>query len=92
VTAVAVGDNVVWASVPSGALVVAEADEDLYAMRLGNRGVYVGGPASWAGFKVEAAEFGTWTWQGFGTVKVVALSLTGNETGEELRALVSHTP
>lgn len=82
---IAVGDDVQWGLVPSGALVISDAVEGVYTMRLGILGLHVGGPASWVGWKDEPWSF--WTWSGFGLVKIVALGLTGEETADELRAL-----
>jgi hypothetical protein len=87
VTAPKVGDVVAWADVPDGALV--RDEQGWHAMRLRNRGVYVGQPGEeWLSANPWPDD-GRWWWDNgdLRTVTIVALGLTGNETAGGLRRL-----
>jgi hypothetical protein len=85
-----VGDVVAWADVPDGALV--RDQQGWYAMRLRDRGVYVGTPGNeepWLSANPWPDE-GRWWWghsDPHQRVPVVALGLTGQESADDLRQL-----
>jgi hypothetical protein len=82
-----VGDVVAWADVPDGALVKSHRQDGFYALRIQDRGCWVGVAGEpWWQWQWSDEKSWPWRWEREG-VTIVALHLTGQETAADLRRL-----
>jgi hypothetical protein len=77
-----VGDVVAWADVPDGALV--RTCDGWHAVNIGGAGTWVSNGRLWFAPLCHGWQ---WALNGRGSVTIVALGLTGQETADDLRRL-----
>jgi hypothetical protein len=85
---VKIGDKTTRHGVPDRALVRETSGDRCYAVRLGDKGLFVGGEATWCGLTDPSETWWSWglAWE-LCEVEIVALDLRGDESAEELRRL-----